>query len=643
MSSIKEYIRHLHLVHCNSLNEESPVVDVSPPEIKIPFHSHQKAALKRMESLEKGLSTGLPIGTETLYGKYGILGDSVGAGKSLMVLGHIARMATLVNPPRSYSYQKGSSENFFSIQTTEYTDLSEAGSLIIVPHTLFRQWSDYIKKQTTLEAMCLGRSTEVDAETFIADLLKARLVLVSNTLLKTFFPRCSNEGIKWKRIFVDEADTIHMPGVSVNNFPVARFYWFVTASWANLIYPNTHFYFDKNYIQTHLLPNEAYNHLKNHFLSIMNTNSHYSYVTHTTKSWAFFREMLSLIHPLRSHLVIKCTDSFIQSSIALPPLYRSVIWCKAPLSHRIVGALVGPGIQQMLHAGDVTGALEQLGVKGQDSKTLITAVTATLRKELERHEKTRAFKASLDYHNAAAKELALKSLDEKIAKTQDSIKGIQDRINSIGTESCPICYDDPTEALVTPCCSRAFCAACLLLSMARNGECPMCRAKITPSACTKLIEANQIVTTGVSPEVEAEELKKNDALFKLIHENPTGRFLIFSRYDNPFEQIESAMDTLNIVVKQLKGNKDAIAATLKAFDSGAIRCLLLNSRFAGSGLNIIGATHVVLLHAMTHEEEKQILGRAYRMGRKGPLHFIKLLNKGEENYTEGEEAAATAL
>jgi hypothetical protein len=102
-----------------------------------------------MESLEKGLSTGLPIGTETLYGKYGILGDSVGAGKSLMVLGHIARMATLVNPPRSYSYQKGSSENFFSIQTTEYTDLSEAGSLIIVPHTLFRQWSDYIKKQTT--------------------------------------------------------------------------------------------------------------------------------------------------------------------------------------------------------------------------------------------------------------------------------------------------------------------------------------------------------------------------------------------------------------------------------------------------------------------------------------------------------------
>jgi hypothetical protein len=43
----------------------------------------------------------------------------------------------------------------------------------------------------------------------------------------------------------------------------------------------------------------------------------------------------------------------------------------------------------------------------------------------------------------------------------------------------------------------------------------------------------------------------------------------------------------------------------------------------------IPETHVILLHAMTHEEEKQILGRAYRMGRTEPLHFIKLLHADE--------------
>jgi SNF2 family DNA or RNA helicase len=86
---------------------------------------------------------------------------------------------------------------------------------------------------------------------------------------------------------------------------------------------------------------------------------------------------------------------------------------------------------------------------------------------------------------------------------------------------------------------------------------------------------------------------------------------------------------MGIRVKMLRGNKDAIAATLRGFQAGQTRCLLLNSRYAGAGLNITAASHVILLHAMTHEEEKQILGRAYRLGRTEPLQLIKLLHEGE--------------
>jgi SNF2 family DNA or RNA helicase len=315
-----------------------------------------------------------------------------------------------------------------------------------------------------------------------------------------------------------------------------------------------------------------------------------------------------------------------------------VLWCKAPISHRLIQNVLPAQLQQMLHAGDVTTALETLGVKGQDSKTLVEAVTANLRKELDRLERTYEFKAGLEYSSEAAKQTALANLTEKINKTKDSIKGIEERIAAIGTEMCPICYDDPAEPLVTPCCSRAFCAACLLMSMTRNPECPMCRAKIHPSACTKFVkEGNTIVEAAAAAEEapEGELLGKEETLLRLMRQNPEGRFLIFSRYDNPFEGIERRVTELGVVVRQLKGNKDAIAGTLKAFDGGSVRCLLLNSRFAGSGLNITAATHVVLLHAMTHEEEKQILGRAYRMGRKGVLNFVKLLNKGEESYVEG--------
>ena len=135
--------------------------------------------------------------------------------------------------------------------------------------------------------------------------------------------------------------------------------------------------------------------------------------------------------------------------------------------------------------------------------------------------------------------------------------------------------------------------------------------------------------------------KKQDALLQVMKDNPEGRFLVFSRFDNPFETIEAAVQELGVQVKHVKGNKDAVASTLRAFESGSLRCLLLNSKYAGAGLNITAATHVILLHAMTHEEEKQVLGRAYRIGRKGALTFVKLLHKEEEAYTEEAETEVT--
>lgn len=636
---VKQYLQHLQTVHSNSLSEESPTVQSLPQTIKVPLHEHQRAVLHRMEELEQRLASGYDVSGDQIFANYGILGDSVGAGKSLMVLSHIARMNALQPIAKTYSMHPHSSPAMFSITTRAYTDISEVGSLIIVPHTLFRQWADYIKKQTTLKALCVGRITDVGADEFVGRVQAADVVLVSNTLMKHFWPRCRDAGLRWKRVFLDEADTIHLPGMTANHMPPARFYWFVTASWLNLIFQNTSMYLDKHYINTRILTDETYKHFWAHFRSILSSQSYYAYVSHSVKSSALLREMLSIGHPMRSHVVIKCSDAFIQSSISLPPLLRSVLWCKAPISHRLIQNVLPAQLQQMLHAGDVTTALETLGVKGQDSKTLVEAVTANLRKELDRLERTYEFKAGLEYSSEAAKQTALANLTEKINKTKDSIKGIEERIAAIGTEMCPICYDDPAEPLVTPCCSRAFCAACLLMSMTRNPECPMCRAKIHPSACTKFVkEGNTIVETAAAAEEapEHELLGKEETLLRLMRQNPEGRFLIFSRYDNPFEGIERRVTELGVVVRQLKGNKDAIAGTLKAFDGGSARCLLLNSRFAGSGLNITAATHVVLLHAMTHEEEKQILGRAYRMGRKGALNFVKLLNKGEESYAEGD-------
>ena len=633
MSTVKEYIRHLHTVHVNSLTESSPLVEAPDGAMKLPLHLHQKIALKKMEDLEYSLTNGLDLKNETMFSNYAILGDSVGAGKSLMVLAHIARLGQIKKINESNTILPSSSANIFSIVKKEYSDISEAGSLIMVPHTLFRQWSDYITKQTNLKHFCIARAPQIEDETFFANLFEADVVLVSNTLVKSFIPKTFKANIRWKRVFIDEADTIHITSTYV--MPPARFYWFITASWLNLLYIHHSLYLDRKYIEDNVFnQGSLYPHLQDHFKSRMSKDVYYMMESYHVKSYSFLKDTITNSHINRSNIIISCSKELIEKSISLPPLHRRILWCRSSYTHQIIKDAISSDIRQMLHAGDTTGALESLGVKGQDTKTLIEAVTINIKKELVRLEKTYVFKASMDYTTPQAKELALKSLKEKIEKTQASIKGIEERVANFATEVCPICYEEPNDHLITPCCSRVFCATCLLLSIAHNPECPLCRSGIHPSRCTKLL-----LKPGntIEPAHEDQLPKKHEALLKLLSENPKGRFLIFSRYDNPFNAIEKSVEDLGITVRHLKGSKDTISATLRAFDTGGLRCLLLNSQFAGAGLNITSATHVVLLHAMTHEEEKQILGRSYRLGRKGPLNFIKLLNKDEDNYTGSEE------
>jgi SNF2 family DNA or RNA helicase len=114
-----------------------------------------------------------------------------------------------------------------------------------------------------------------------------------------------------------------------------------------------------------------------------------------------------------------------------------------------------------------------------------------------------------------------------------------------------------------------------------------------------------------------------------LKENPEARVLVFSRYDNPFLALERDCDSEGISYHTLRGNKDVIASTIKSFEKGDKRVLFLPTESAGAGLNLVSASHIVLFHAMTPEEEKQAVGRAYRLGRTEPLSVIRLLHDGE--------------
>lgn len=627
---IGKFVSVLNEAYKGSLASDATQCD-QPTEIRIPLRSHQKAILYSMAQRESKVSVGMDLCGAKLFSRFSFLGDGVGVGKSLMVLGHIARLKTLPVLPAIPHLDLNSSSQLYSLRDNLFArDLSDSACLIVVPHTLYRQWQTYIKEQTSLTFLGVQTKSVLQSDTLIRKLKEVDVVLVSNTLYGNLQDLADTNRLIWKRVFFDEADTIHIP--STRPRATTRFTWLISASWANLLFPNVTQYITNVYLNT-VPTNPLLDDALKHQLQILKTQSPthgaYVYMRYLVVSSTFFRDFVGTNNSLRGNLVMRCRDEFVRESITLPPINIRNILCRPSILQQVVANAIPADVRNLLHAGDIKGALDSLGVKPEEPMSLIAAVTENRIKELNRLRLTFTFKSALEYATPQAKEAALKSLKDRISSLEEQIKGLKERIENYKTEICPICFDEPQTATLTQCCNRIFCGSCILTSLTRATTCPLCRTQISASGL-RAVAAGPV--PSVTADVKAEEpqlLKKTEQLIQLLKTSPKGKFLIFSRFDNPFIQLSQEIEAMNLTVKLVRGNKDVIAQTLKTFQKGDTNVLLLNSLQAGAGLNITAATHVILLHAMTHEEEKQILGRAYRLGRTEPLDVIRLLHPDE--------------
>lgn len=620
----------LNQPYLNELTSESPRVEINNSFLNVPLRAHQSAVIHSMIEKEKKLTNGLDISGQKLYGSWSILGDGVGVGKSLTVLGHIAHLKSSTSfSPKMPRLCIPSSPFLYSMDTQEYNDLSNCpASLIIVPHTLYRQWCDYIKNQTKLNSFFITTKRNLESGDFWTQLNEADVVLISNTLYKDFIYK-TGKIVRFNRVYIDEVDSIHLTANC--SLPETKFLWFITASWPNLLYPGIGLWVGYNLLHTSIFCENSQFHpdFTEQFRSTyISRNPYYTFRYHVVSA-AFLRRLLLPNHPLRGHLVIRCSTKFIAESISLPPMYRHTILCRSSVAYQVVAGVISEDVRRVLHAGDVQSALQMLGISSEKSVNLVEAVTENRTKALAQLKRDYVYKSEREYSTPHAKEEALASITTKINHLEEQIKSIKERIENYEKETCPICFDEPVDAVLTKCCQRIFCGACILQSLSRKLDCPLCRKLTNPSELKK-ISGNTMELSTIHKEEKPQNPLKKDALIRLFQENPTGKFLVFSRYDNPFLQISNELEALGIHgVREVKGAKDVIQHTLNMFQKGDLRCLLLNSTHAGAGLTITAATHVILLHSMNLEEEKQILGRAYRLGRKEPLNVYKLVHPDE--------------
>jgi SNF2 family DNA or RNA helicase len=282
---------------------------------------------------------------------------------------------------------------------------------------------------------------------------------------------------------------------------------------------------------------------------------------------------------------------------------------------------------EALHAGDTVGALHALGLKATTKETVVEKVTASLRGELAQAEQLLGFKRTMTYATPAYKVEAIAKAEAKVAKIHAQLAALMERVSTLETQKCPICYDTPQTAALTPCCRQAFCLACLCECIESKPQCPMCRASIR--------SAKELVVVGEgSADEEASDAPtlptKGAALLNLLASSTEDqRYLVFSAHEASFKGLRELLSARGIRCEVLQGTSARVDRLRKQFRDGTVRVLCMNARHVGAGINLEAATHVILYHKMNVELERQVIGRAVRFERADELRVVHLVHEHE--------------
>ena len=285
----------------------------------------------------------------------------------------------------------------------------------------------------------------------------------------------------------------------------------------------------------------------------------------------------------------------------------------------------------MIQGDDLKGAMEQVGSMNllKSTDDIIKISTNMLLKDLDNRQKEHQYKSTLTYATEESKQYALKHLQQKIDDIKNKIKLIENRVQN---RFCNVCNSDAEIPTITMCCKNVFCLSCIQESHKLNPICPFCRAQITSNDIIIQAQLSTEKSIDLVPVKSEPKLpSKIDTLIKLIKDKQDGKFLIVSLYENSLTELNEKLQDNDIVGTKLSGNNMVVNKILSRFrdTTSTLKCILLNALNYGSGLNIPEATDIIIYHKLTKELETQVIGRAQRFGRVGPLHIHYLQHDGE--------------
>ena len=125
------------------------------------------------------------------------------------------------------------------------------------------------------------------------------------------------------------------------------------------------------------------------------------------------------------------------------------------------------------------------------------------------------------------------------------------------------------------------------------------------------------------------------------------RIIIFSQWDNLLQGIKETLENFDLPVMTCKGNVfQKKKANLNFKSNNYYKIILLSSKYAASGLDLIEASKIIFIDPIygdfdtTKQIEDQAIGRAHRLGQQKPVEVVRFLIKDtieEECYTKWKQ------
>lgn len=592
----------LRVIREGTLHEHS-VYDY-PEDIKtslptIGLMKHQLQSIYAMSLLENKQNS--ENKSEYVVSEIGVLANKVGSGKSLCILGLVAKQPMLC----SKDIVKECHGDMFVMENRSDRNV-KASNLIVVPSHLLRTvWLPYLK-QTRLSYTCVTKNNVHDPK-----LGESTVVLCGAKYYNVLMKHCD---WVWSRVIFDEADSIPIPACVK---PRANFVWFNTSSIHNLLFYQGYYWkcTDEGLmrITTRGIVNQGY--IRNTFRNL--------------KDCSFMET-----------IVVKFNDAYLSDRLNLPPVLYHTHDCKRPYYLHVMNDVVSDNVLSHIHGNDIHGAMESLGCSSSNpNHNIISSLLTQLHERLLKHRLKQEY--LMQVRSSVTSSTNDKELDAKIEKNDGCVQHvsqqictIQERVNDIVNDEvrhvCPICMETVTQdtACIFSCCLNLYCSICVKKVVDYEvNQCPLCRTPIVYENIFKLPAPAPAPLPESGNHNQGDMLpEKNDMLLKLIvnihHESSDYHIVVFAMYEESILSVQSTLYKSMIQFRTLRGNN--MQSTLQWFHDTKAGVMIVNAQLHGNGLNLVDISHMIMYQTFAPDLTMQLIGRAHRIGKTSDLHVHTL-------------------